>query len=684
MPKRKEADKENILATSSKEVISAQLHQEETYRLLLTKGYSTIQVKSLIRVKSSQNAINNLISQHDNLIKIFTHSQLIHILIGHPDGAGNLEAILKYADQLLSLGFTGDKIVNIASQTDCANSLEAVLKYTAQLLSLGFSHTQITKIANCKYGANNLEAVVKYTRQLNSLGLSEEEITNIGCQINGPDNLEAVAKYAIVLQAFGFSQSQIILIASFKGGADNIKAVFISSMKLFDLSFTPQQIISLANFKAGAKNIETVCTHAKTLVKDLGFTITQIVRIATTYRCGAENVEAVFNHASVLLELGFSHEQIINIASHDTGSHNIETLRKRTNALLDMGFSRQKIFILASERLGSHNLENAYKNFQSLNAQNTVSLTTESFKPIQADPLATRKNKDPHNLEAEFTSVQGLLELGFSTDKPEIKTSTFQPLGVMPPSVYILLTLGFLKNELIEIAKSLGDLSNWDEIAIAIRSLARLGFSKDETIKIARCSGGLDNLKIGLLSAEAIKNLGFSTFEIVTTVKSTADFDSLNIALKYAQALLNLGFSKKEILQMATHHGGLHTLEMVYKDFEGWQSAMLSNSLPLGIIPPPNFNYNPVMPEQKQQTPAPPIDLSSTITAKKYPMKPSSSLLINKGVKSISSNSENSLSTDSSALSLLATLSGSFWQSAQKTKITKKTTGDIVNPELNS
>ena len=283
----------------------------------------------------------------------FTSHQIIRIAVRN-GGANNLEAIPRHFSQLTELGFTIIQIVQMVNHTGGSLNLAAVCQDFQQFRVFGFTHAQLVRIVGQDGGSINLQKVKDFFGSLSLSHLGHEIIVSMAAHIGGSENLQAFLDESPSLGKSGFSLDQIIWMASHNGGSKNLKAVIHHFDTLRQWGFTHDQIAKIASNNGGSKTIETVIGHYKEL-ELLKLGPDKIVQLVS-YTGGSKNLLSFMASREALIQSGFSPEQIFNLAAWRSGSKNIQAVVEDFNFLRTMDFTHDQIVRLAACRSGSLNI----------------------------------------------------------------------------------------------------------------------------------------------------------------------------------------------------------------------------------------------------------------------------------------------------------------------------------------
>lgn len=143
---------------------------------LRDKGYSLLDARELSTGGCSRFTLEVLLYFHDNLIKDFSHTQLVKIA-RHAGGSDNfLKGILRYTQPLLDLGFSLEDIVKICDCSDGWFNLEVTYQKSKKLMELGFLTHQIVACVAGKEGPSKLITLFKNYELWKSQGLEPGDI----------------------------------------------------------------------------------------------------------------------------------------------------------------------------------------------------------------------------------------------------------------------------------------------------------------------------------------------------------------------------------------------------------------------------------------------------------------------------------------------------------------------------
>ena len=154
------------------------------------------------------------------------------------------------------------------------------------------------------------------------------------------------------------------------------------SSRLVAAGFTQAQADKLIVRVSSKKTVESVLNNYNTLSNaPYGFSHEQIVAMASN-NGGAQAMKTVLASFTSLQAVGFSTEQIVAMASNGGGAQAIKTVLESFVSLQAVGFSNEKIVAMASNNGGAQAMKTVLESFVSLQA---VGFSTEQIVAIASN-----------------------------------------------------------------------------------------------------------------------------------------------------------------------------------------------------------------------------------------------------------------------------------------------------------
>lgn len=144
---------------------------------LTALGYNQTLARMLVLLPSSHRLVRNVLKHHEQLIKIYSHEQIVN-MGSSQGGLGNLLASLEYYGQL-NPKFTTEQIVRMLSVSKGSLSIADLLTHYDDLTNYGLTAEQIVRLVSHQDGRKNIQIILEHFNSLLELNFNKNQIIEL-------------------------------------------------------------------------------------------------------------------------------------------------------------------------------------------------------------------------------------------------------------------------------------------------------------------------------------------------------------------------------------------------------------------------------------------------------------------------------------------------------------------------